>query len=227
MQALDVGNLRRPGIHEAQCVAETAAIIAHQVIEYADVGTRRRILVDLFLVRLHAEFPLEIIRHRDIPRVAHHQHHGLVVERRLGIRHSGEILDVVVVGKKYFRNLRIQVMKIIETEHQVFRQAVHQAKHLGQHHPQPGTPALAERHHRDIASAQRRVLFRAPQFALLHQARAFVQAAQTPVQQASRTLFGEGADQLPCALNHNTHEDIQWRRAALTANGGHRVTRLR
>ena len=220
VQTLDVGNLRCPGVHEVQRVAETTAVIAHQVIEHADVGTGRGIIVDFFLVRLHAKFPLEIIRHRDIPRIAHHQHHGLVVERRLGTRHTGEILDVVVVGKKYFRDLRIQVVKIIEPQHQVFRQAVHRAEHLGQHHPQPGTPALAEGHHCDIAIAQRRMLFRAPQLAFLHQARAFVQSAQPPVQQAPRALFGKGANQLPCALNHNTHEGIQSRKAALTAGGG-------
>jgi hypothetical protein len=71
---------------------------------------------------------------------------------------------------------------------------------MGDHHPQPGAPALAEGHYDDVGALQLVELLDAPQFAFGLEYRGFRLAPHAPVQPLARKLLVDGLQPLPQIL---------------------------
>src|SRR5690606_38403004 len=154
-----------------------------------------RIGIDVLLVGLHAVLPLEVLRDRDVARVARQEHHLLAVEVFLGVTMPSVILDVIVVGEQDLGDRAGPIMQIVEADHGALAQAVLQLIDARQQHAQPGPPALAERDHDRIGPAQLAPVVAAAQPALQPTVFLLVHEGQM-TRAGAHHLLGYGATEL-------------------------------
>ena len=109
------------------------------------------------------------------------------------------------MGEKGFGDGLVEIVKVVEAEHSVFRQAVHHAKQVRDHHAQPGAPALAEGHHDDVGALQFVELLDAAQLAFGGENLCLRLAAHLPVQNAARQFLAAGLPQLADILDRQVH----------------------
>ena len=96
-------------------------------------------------------------------------------------------------------------MEIIKPQDRIFRQLVHHAEQVGNHHPQPGAAAFAERHHHDVGTLQFVELLDTAQLALRLENVGFGLASHTPVQPLAGKFLAGGLQPLAQVLEREIH----------------------
>jgi hypothetical protein len=92
----------------------------------------------------HPVAPLEILRNGNVAGIAHQEHDLLADKVDLGVVSvSGVIAQVVAVREEYAGNTGVLPVQIVEAEQDVPGQSKMRFVETGQHHAQPGAPALA------------------------------------------------------------------------------------